>query len=111
MTKLNFSLAAAVFSLFLAGCATTRIDWGNRIGSYTYDQAVLELGVPERQATLSDGTVVAEWLRRRGSAYGTFSYYPYSRFHYYDIDRFPDRYLRLIFAPDGVLIRAEKAAR
>lgn len=94
-----------------AGCATTRVDWGSRIGNYTYDQAVLELGVPDRQATLSDGTIVAEWLRRRGSTYGTTSFFSYSRFHSFDIHQFPDRFIRLIFGPDLVLQAAENVAK
>lgn len=98
------------------GCATTRtVDWNSRIGVYTYDQAVLEMGVPERQATLSDGTIVAEWLQYRGSSYATHMTYPfsyrYSRFHMYDVHQFPDRYLRLIFGPDLLLNRVEQAAR
>lgn len=28
------------------GCATNRINWAERVGYYTHDQAVLELGPP-----------------------------------------------------------------
>jgi len=50
------------------GCATTpRVDWDTRIGNYTYDQAVSELGKPARQDTKPEGTRVAEWLTQRGS--------------------------------------------
>lgn len=63
-------LLAAV--LFLAGCATTRqVDWNSRVGFYTYDQAIVEFGPPDKQATLSDGRTVAEWISRRlGSSGG-----------------------------------------
>ena len=105
--------------LLTAGCATTRVDWSSRIGTYSYDEAVLEMGVPERQATLSDGTIVAEWLQYRGTTYVTPSFYSYgypyryrySRFHMYDVDQFPDRYVRLVFDPDGKLNRVEEVAR
>ena len=103
----------ALLTLLLlgAGCATTRPDWEHRIGTYTYDDAVLELGVPDRQAELSDGTLVAEWLRRRGGTYGAITYFPRSRFQSYDLNRFPDRFLRLVFAPDRRLQRVEHTAR
>ena len=57
--------------LFLVGCASTKIDWNSRIGNYTYDQAVTELGPPDKQAKLTDGTVVAEWMTRRGYSGGS----------------------------------------
>ncbi len=53
------SLVAA----FLIGCKTTpKVDWNSRVGVYTYDQAVTELGPPDRQAKLDDGKTVAEWI-------------------------------------------------
>ena len=55
------SLAAA---LLLAGCATHRVDWNARVGSFTYDQAVGELGPPDKSARLSDGQTVADWITR-----------------------------------------------
>lgn len=97
--------------LLLAGCATTRIDWNSRIGQYSYDDAVMELGVPDRQATLSDGSIVGEWLRQRGGAYGVSHFTRWSRFHTYDVHEFPDRYLRLTFGPDGQLVRAGDFSR
>jgi hypothetical protein len=54
-------LAAA---LFIAGCATHRVDWNARVGTFTYDQAVVELGPPDKQAKLTDGQTVAEWISR-----------------------------------------------
>ncbi len=48
-----FGLLLGSLILFATGCATTRsVDWASRIGVLTYDEAVLEMGVPERQATL-----------------------------------------------------------
>ncbi len=101
----------AALALFLSGCAASRTDWGTRVGNYTYDQAVLELGPPDKAAKISDGTVVAEWLTYRGSRSGYYyspyyySPYPYSRFFhdpFYDPPT-PDRFLRLTFSPDGLL--------
>lgn len=98
--------------VFVIGCKTTpKIDWAGRIGNYTYDQAVLDWGPPERCAKLTDGTVVAEWLTRRGysQTYVTYGYgcgwrhgwyAPYPTF----IDTYsPDYFLRLTFGPDGRL--------
>jgi hypothetical protein len=81
------------------------------MGAYTYDQAVMELGVPDRSATLSDGAIVAEWLSSRGAEYGTSTGFPGSRFQTYDINRFPDRYVRLTFGPDGKLSNAQNVAK
>ena len=113
------SLLAAVMMVFiLAGCATQKIDWAGRVGNYTYDQAVLELGPPDKQATLGDGTVVAEWLTRRGHGYTTpaFGYAPWSYYgpYYYPgyVDSYtPDVFLRLTFGPDGKLIAWRKLAK
>ena len=96
--------------LLFAGCTTPRIDWNSRIGIYSYDQAVLDLGPPDKYARLQDGTVVAEWLTRRGYArvYAPFAYgyYPYGYYPYYPSyteSYSPDAYLRLTFGPDGRL--------
>jgi hypothetical protein len=55
-------LAITLAALVLAGCVTQKIDWSARVGNYTYDQAVMELGPPDKSAKLTDGTVVADWL-------------------------------------------------
>jgi len=97
----------AVGSL-LTSCATMRVDWNARVGHFSRDQAVLELGPPDKSATLKDGTVVAEWLMRRGYSYG-YSTYGYSPWYYgpfypgYTEMNSPDYFLRLTFGPDGML--------
>ena len=61
---LKFSLPAILFlaAAFFTGCATTpSIDWNRRVGHYTYNQAVADLGAPNRQAKLSDGNTVYKW--------------------------------------------------
>jgi hypothetical protein len=64
------ALLLASVALFVSGCKSTpKIDWNSRVGSFTYDQAVAELGPPDKSAQLSDGTTVAEWVtRRRGGS-------------------------------------------
>ena len=62
--KLHFGIGWLWLALALAvaGCATSRTDWNMRVGSFTYDQAVIELGPPDKQAKLTDGRVVADWI-------------------------------------------------
>jgi hypothetical protein len=61
--------AVAIFAMaacFITGCQTTKpIDWNSRVGIYTFDQAVTDLGPPDKQARLSDGKTVAEWIAHR----------------------------------------------
>ena len=54
---------------FIAGCKTTpQVDWNNRVGSYTYNQALAELGSPEKQTKLSDGKTVDQWITLHGGS-------------------------------------------
>ena len=100
------------------GCVTQpKIDWAPRVGAYTYDQAVIELGPPDKMATLSDESIVAEWLTRRGRYYGSSAGYgayygrPYGWYGPYPsyyaapnyVDKSPDTFVRLVFDPEGVL--------
>jgi hypothetical protein len=105
-------LVAFVLAGALAGCATPqRIDWTARMGHYTYDQAIKDFGPPDRSAKLTDGTVVSEWLTRRGPVLvQTEPFYPgpygpagpmppAAAAEIYA----PDYYMRLTFAPNGLL--------
>lgn len=66
-----FYVVVALFGLLVAGCSTTKkVDWNSRVGSYTYDQAVTEMGPPDKQAKLSDGKTVAEWITHRSGGGG-----------------------------------------
>ncbi len=101
-------LFAVGLASVLVGCSTAKIDWDSRVGNYTYDQAVLEYGPPDRSATLTDGTKVSEWLLYRGDSrgsYSTFGGYHYGGpwIHHYSEPPAPDRFLRLTFAADGKL--------
>lgn len=106
--------------LVAAGCASNRVNWDERIGVLTYDQAVRELGPPDAESTLSDGTRVAQWRGRaraqtvhtgihqshwnsrshwrRGTGMGTTVVVP--------ADNAP--VLRLTFGPDGRLAEARR---
>jgi hypothetical protein len=95
--------------LITSGCATQKIDWNARVGNYTYDQAVIDNGPPDKYARLKDGTIVAEWLTSRGynQAYVMPAYHGY---HCYGPvfptvvnTSSPDYFLRLSFDPDGKL--------
>jgi hypothetical protein len=109
----------ALVGVLLAGCATTpRIDWAARVGHYTYDQAVTELGPPGKSARLSDGSRVAEWLERPAEVFvtpdpyfigpgGCWAPFPPS----YSVTRQPARYLRLTFGPDGKLTQVQRLVR
>jgi hypothetical protein len=99
-------------ALLASACATQpRVNWDARIGQYSYDEAVLELGPPDRASQLTDGTLVAEWLRSRsrgglslgvgagvgGGNVGVFGGPTIGT-------RQAARFLRLTFAPDGQLL-------
>ncbi|HEX4342934.1 MAG TPA: hypothetical protein VH255_06065 [Verrucomicrobiae bacterium] len=99
-----------------AGCATNKIDWSTRVGVYTYDQVVLEMGPPDRYAKLEDNTLVADWMIARGhfqtgpvvwgnpNGFGPTAYSSY-------YSTMPDFYLRLTFGPDKKLQSWKKFAR
>ena len=105
-----FSLA-----LLLAGCASTpKVDWNGRVGSFPYDQAVAEMGPPDKSATLSDGSTVAEWFIKQGSSvsfgvgtgfYGSGSSVGVGQ----TVTTSPKgEYLRLTFGADGKLTTWER---
>lgn len=85
------------------GCATSKIDWASRVGNYTFDDAVLEFGPPDKSATLQDGTKVAEWLTYRGRGGGGTFYSVGRVVHHVPEGPSPDYYIRLSFDPDGRL--------
>jgi hypothetical protein len=67
---LSFGLLLALLTLFTSGCKSTpKVDWNSRIGTFTYDQAVAELGPPDKFATLSDGKMVADWITPSRSSF------------------------------------------
>ena len=98
-------------ALFLTACATNKVDWQSRVGNYTYDQAVLEFGPPDKQATLQDGTRVAEWLTSRSRARPGMATYLGGGVVHVSNDDGPDYFLRLTFAPSGQLQTFRKYAK
>ena len=111
-----FSVLLAMLSFIFAGCKSTpKVDWNSRIGNYTYNRAVAELGPPDKTAQLSDGKTVADWIKHsngggvsfgvgtgfygRGTAVGTGAG---------TSTGYPDQVLRLTFGPDGTLLEFKK---
>src|SRR5262245_48727860 len=92
----------AAFIFLSVGCASTKAKWNSRIGVFTYDQAVLELGAPDKEARLADGVIVADWLTRAGYTYASGPYGP-SPYYGAWITQSPSAWLRLTFAADGKL--------
>ena len=113
-------LSSVSLALVLGGCVTApQINWAARVGNYTFDQAVTELGPPDKQARLTDGATVAEWLMQRGRSHFFLStgfgygwpYYGSVSPGWVDTTTSPDWYLRLTFAPDGKLSAWKRFAR
>lgn len=100
----NFLLLTVLVLAFAAGCTTPpKVDWDARVGNFTFDQAVTELGPPEKSASLTDQSRVADWLVQRGWSNPTYHSFPDGRVIRTEGVRNPDRLLRLTFAPDGKL--------
>jgi len=63
-------LLLIVLALLAASCASGTkatvkdIDWGSRIGTYTYEEALAELGEPNVMGESSEGKI-AEWVLRQ----------------------------------------------
>lgn len=99
-----------VVLILLAGCHSTSplVNWDRRIGHYSYDLALVDLGVPVRSTTLNNGSIVADWLTNPGKpgadeAIGfetqTFLESPFPD----RVPPTPNQYLRLTFGPDQQL--------
>lgn len=111
-------LALAVFVMLASGCATTpKPDWNQRIGAYTYDDAVRELGPSVASSQLQDGTRVADWFLKYGSrvsfGLGSGAYTGGSSIGVEQTISPPPKahFLRLTFGPDGKLQSWEKVTR
>ena len=108
-------LLALFAALAFAGCATgPKIDWAARVGHYTYDQAVLELGPPDKVAKLNNGVIVANWITHHGYTYNTGGAVAYGAYPGtvivpgYTQGYSPTYYLRLTFGTDGNLTEWKK---
>lgn len=98
--------------LCLVGCATKRVDWNTRVGVYHFDRVVREIGPPDKETTLSDGTRVAEWMTRRGASRTTMLSDPYFGITtpVYTTTG-PDSFLRLTFDRGGMLQETKRLYR
>jgi len=106
-------MVAIALLLAGTGCATkAKINWNSRIGTYSYDQAVKEMGPPDKSAKLSDNTLVAEWLTARGfGRTGGYYFWPGHPGTFWMEPPSPDYFIRLTFGPDGKLKEWKKVAR
>jgi hypothetical protein len=112
--KFSLHVIVALTVAFLAGCTTRPpIDWNNRVGHYTYDQAMAELGPPDRQARLSDGKAVYKWFVQRpvGTRFNSgMSYYGNNGFGANQTigSTFNSQMLQLTFDTNGTLVAWSK---
>jgi hypothetical protein len=95
------------FGIF-TGCQTNKIDWSGRIGTYTYDDAIKEMGPPDKSATLTDGTMVCEWLTHRGGEGGTVVSSGFYGLYASSTPGSPDAFMRLTFNPEKKLTEAKR---
>jgi hypothetical protein len=114
MKLIRFAVWLALVLCLLAGCATKPLtNWQARIGNYTYDQAVQRLGQPDKRTKLDDGAIVAEWLRgsepaatigyKGGVDAGQMDWMQPEAVTIYPAGADVQRWLRLVFGPDGEL--------
>ncbi|MEY4690138.1 MAG: hypothetical protein RIT19_463 [Verrucomicrobiota bacterium] len=89
----------------LAGCETYgKADWKARVGEYTWDQAIEELGPPESEAKTSDGSRVADWVVSRSRTYSTAVRGPlFWSWTGQDVTTTAESHLLLTFTPQGRL--------
>lgn len=106
------SLLLACLFLGLAGCSTVpKKLWDSRVGNYTYDDAIKELGPPDKSAKLTDGSLVGDWLLFRGAAYSTVYYRRGFVFQTADTTTGPDDFLRLTFDKNNKLTEWKQVYR
>jgi hypothetical protein len=117
---MNFQTIAASFrwhwmavipvAFLLMGCASSAFNWDSRVGTYTWEDAVTELGEPNRVTELEGGVTAAEWIRTRSfSPAAGPDPSPELRGQTVLPDERPGRtapskILRLSFTPDGKLL-------
>lgn len=101
---------ALLVAFLLAGCVTQTVDWQARVGQYTQDQAIADMGPPDKSAKLSDGTVVDEWLTQPSRVIVAPEPYFLGPGGYFGPDTpgytetyAPAYFLRLTFSADGKL--------
>jgi hypothetical protein len=113
--NLSFLIIPVLATALLTGCETSKpIDWNSRVGTYTFNQAVTDFGPPDKQTTLSDGRLVAQWITHR---YGGSSVSVGTGFYTGPVgvgvghttgSAYPDRILTLTFGTNQVLAAYSK---
>ena len=113
-------VCGALLGLIGAGCqALQQVDWDGRIGQFSYEQAVAELGQPTGETKLPGGMRRAEWITNTGSSMGralvgagtqrgTTGVVPLDPT---EIHRLRDRYLRLTFDKSSQLVASENGTK
>ena len=104
--KSSLLVALVLAFAFVTGCATAPpVDWNNRVGHYTYAQAVNELGPPNRQVRLSSGATEFKWFLQPNGGTGMPNNGMKNGFGVGQniSPGFSDRYLQLKFDAKGVL--------
>ena len=113
-------VCAALLGLIGAGCqALQQVDWDGRIGQFSYEQAVAELGRPDGETKLAGGLRRVEWITNSGASAGrTLTGAGYRRatlgvlpLEPTEIHRLRDRDLRLTFDRAGRLVAWENGTK
>ena len=101
-----------------AGCASKpKVDWAARVGNYTYDEAIREMGPPDKASELSGGGRVADWYQGRGPSFSFgVGMGSYGRGGGVGVGQGvttggEGRYLRLTFGEDGRLSAWQRVGR
>jgi len=96
-------LALLTVILFTGCQSTPSVNWNARIGNFTYDQAVVELGPPDRQAKLADGRTVAKWMHRYSTGGSVVMVGIYQPGYVATSPGYYETTLILTFAPNNIL--------
>ena len=109
--------AVLVLVSFSACKSEPNIDWNSRIGVYSLDEAILEMGPPDKSTELTDGRVVADWYQGRGPSMGFgFGVGSYGGRGGVGVSQGmmtggDERYLRLTFDDSRILREVERVVR
>jgi hypothetical protein len=96
----------------VTGCQSGANElWSGRVGTYSMDEAIKELGPADRQATTTDGITVAQWLVSRSRIYSRNPGFASWGLFNSDISSTPDLYLQLTFGRDGRLSSWKKVMK
>jgi hypothetical protein len=122
----GFGVLVILAAILVSSCASSRTKWDNRIGVYSYQEALLDLGQPAKSEGLSDGTIVADWLTQAAERIETSTlvaapalpasshqpyYVEYPRQRKSSTLNVPAQYLRLVFGSNRKLKAWEKMTR